>query len=78
MKVVSICALTFYCVNAIQIHSHNDEEENDAGEDPWASMDAFVGLAEDVASKSEPPKPDKSKEIAEAAAKKKKEDEAAE
>jgi hypothetical protein len=48
MKVVSICALTFYCVNAIQMHSYNDEEENDNAEDPWASMDAFVNLTEDV------------------------------
>jgi len=30
-------------------------------------MDAFVNLTDDVVSKSEPPKPDKSKEKAEAA-----------
>lgn len=41
-------------------------------------MDAFNNFTEDVVQKSEPPKPDKSKEEAEAAKKKKLDDEQAE
>lgn len=41
-------------------------------------MDAFNNFTEDVVQKSEPPKPDKSKEEAEAAKKKELDDEQAE